>query len=115
PSGANDPSLPELFSTDRSGSDFGFNQGIIFPGREDLSDYVFTSAFTGTSAAAPEISGLVALLLSANPQLTYRDVQQILINCSKQWDLNDADLIRNGAGFFVSHNTGFGLPDAAWG
>ncbi len=113
PSGGNDSSLPEVFSTDRSGSDYGFNQGIIFPGT-DLSDYVFTSAFTGTSAAAPEISGLVALLLSANPGLSYRDVQQILINSSKQWDTTDADLGRNGAGFLVSHNTGFGLPDAAW-
>jgi subtilisin family serine protease/subtilisin-like proprotein convertase family protein len=113
PSGGNDPAYQELISTDRSGSDVGFNNTIIFPGT-DLSDYVFTSAFGGTSAAAPEISGLVALLLSVNPELTYRDVQQILVNSSKQWDISDPDLVRNGAGYLVGHNTGFGMPDAAW-
>ncbi|MDB6037016.1 MAG: Peptidase and in kexin sedolisin, partial [Verrucomicrobiales bacterium] len=113
PSGGNDPTYQELISTDRSGPEAGFNNTVIFPGT-DLSDYVFTGAFTGTSAAAPEISGLVALLLSVNPELTYRDVQQILVNSSKQWDTSDPDLVRNGAGYLVGHNTGFGMPDAAW-
>lgn len=114
PSGANDPAYPaEIISTDRTGPEAGYNNSIIFFDPE-LSDYVFTGIFGGTSAAAPEISGLVALLLSVNPQLTYRDVQQILVNSSKQWDTSDPDLVRNAAGFLVGHNTGFGLPDAAW-
>jgi subtilisin-like proprotein convertase family protein len=113
PSGGNDPAFEELISTDRSGPEVGFNNTIIFPGT-DLSDYVFSGVFGGTSAAAPEISGLVALLLSVNPELTYRDVQQILVNSSKQWDTSDPDLVRNGAGYLVGHNTGFGMPDAAW-
>jgi subtilisin-like proprotein convertase family protein len=78
-----------------------------------LADYTYgTDYFSGTSAAAPHISGLVALILSANPALSYRDVQQILIFSARQTDLADPDLATNGAGFVVSHNTGFGVPDA---
>src|SRR5947208_10528106 len=51
-------------------------------------------------------------MLSANPNLTYRDVQQILLLCSRHFDLADPDLVTNGAGFQVSHNDGFGVPDA---
>src|SRR6185436_15161584 len=52
------------------------------------------------------------LILSANPALTYRDVQQILILSARHFDLTDPDLTTNGAGFRVSHNVGFGVPDA---
>src|SRR5206468_4465549 len=79
----------------------------------DLADYCFDSTgFSGTSASAPQISGLAALILSANPALTYRDVQQILILSARHFDLADPDLKTNGAGFRVSHNVGFGVPDA---
>lgn len=36
------------------------------------------STMNGTSSAAPTISGVVALMLSANPALTWRDVRDIL-------------------------------------
>ncbi len=109
PSGDLDQGFPNLWTTDRVGS-LGYNQ-ISFD--NDLADYVFYSfGFSGTSAAAPEISGLVALMLSVRPTLTIRDVQQILILSSRQVDSGDPDLSQNKAGFFFSHNTGFGLPDA---
>jgi len=38
----------------------------------------FVDSFGGTSAAAPMISGVVALMLSANPRLTWTEVRQIL-------------------------------------
>lgn len=38
----------------------------------------YTTSFGGTSAAAPVVSGVVALMLEANPGLGYRDVQGIL-------------------------------------
>lgn len=38
----------------------------------------YTSIMNGTSSAAPTISGVVALMLSANPALTARDVKNIL-------------------------------------
>src|SRR5262249_14985281 len=61
---------------------------------------------------APQIAGLAALVLCANPNLTYRDVQKILILASRHFDFSDPDLSTNGAGFLVSHNVGFGVPDA---
>jgi subtilisin-like proprotein convertase family protein len=102
-----------LFSTDLLGTD-GKNAINFFPPFEDLSGYIFDGlGFTGTSAAVPHISGVAALMLSANTNLTYRDVQQILILASRHFDFADPDLTTNGAGLLVSHNVGFGLPDAA--
>jgi subtilisin-like proprotein convertase family protein len=56
---------------------------------------------------------MAALMLSANNNLTYRDVQQILLLSARHFDLADWDLSTNGAGLRVSHNLGFGVPDAA--
>jgi hypothetical protein len=110
PSG--DAGWPGMFTTDLKGSG-GVNQISYFPPNEDLSDYMFRAdGFSGTSAATPQISGVVALLLSANPTLSRRDVQQILLLSSRHFDFADPDLATNGAGFRVSHNLGFGVPDA---
>src|SRR6185312_1910982 len=38
----------------------------------------------GTSASAPEVSGVIALMLQANPNLTYRNVQEILVRSARQ-------------------------------
>jgi subtilisin family serine protease len=112
PSGDVDTSPTGLFTTDLIGTD-GVNSINFFPTNQDLSDYMFNNlGFSGTSAAAPQISGLAALLLSANPNLTYRDVQQVLIFSSRHFDFADPDLKTNGAGLLVSHNVGFGVPDA---
>jgi subtilisin family serine protease/subtilisin-like proprotein convertase family protein len=102
-----------LFTTDLLGTD-GRNVINYFPPFQDLSGYIFDAlGFTGTSAAAPHIAGIAALMLSVNTNLTYRDVQQILLLASRHFDFTDPDLTTNGAGFLVSHNVGFGLPDAA--
>ena len=42
------------------------------------SDTAFTSSFGGTSAAAPQVAGVVALMLDANPTLGWRDVHEII-------------------------------------
>jgi subtilisin family serine protease/subtilisin-like proprotein convertase family protein len=104
-----DAGIASLFTTDRLGTK-GYNF-VTFPGT-DLSDYVFSSlGFQGTSAATPLISGVAALVLSANPNLSYRDVQQILLLASTQTS-NDPDISTNGAGLLVSHNSGYGLVNA---
>src|SRR6185436_16339100 len=78
PSGDINSGFNGLFSTDLIGSR-GVNQLSYFFPYEDLSDYVFNNlGASGTSASASQVSGVVALMLSANPALTYRDVQQIL-------------------------------------
>ena len=46
----------------------------------------YTTSFNGTSSAAPVLSGAVALILEANPTLTWRDVKHILASTSDQVD-----------------------------
>ncbi|MEY4475273.1 MAG: hypothetical protein RL248_1040, partial [Pseudomonadota bacterium] len=72
----------------------------------------------GTSFAAPIVSGVAALMLQANPNLGYRDVQQILALSARrmndpatQWRINNAKNW-NGGGMHVSHDYGFGAVDA---
>lgn len=69
--------------------------------------------FSGTSAACPIGAGVVALMLQANPDLNWLDVQKILVETSNKVDLNHTDWVQNGAGKWVSHLYGFGLIDAA--
>ena len=113
PSG--DDTTPKLFTTDLTGTN-GINFLTYLPPTDtNLNGYVFDAqGFSGTSAASPQVAGLAALLLAANSNLTVRDVQQILVLASRHFDLKDPDLRANGAGLLVSHNAGFGVPDAAW-
>ncbi|WP_226580417.1 S8 family serine peptidase [Acuticoccus sediminis] len=110
----------DVVTTDRTGH-LGYNRATV-------GDEV-TSGFNGTSAAAPMVSGVAALMLEANPDLGYRDVQTILAATAVhtgadsfdgsgltgaeryQWDWNGADGW-NGGGFHFSEDYGFGLVDA---
>ncbi len=104
-----DLSFPTLVTTDRTGSS-GRNPVVT---TTDSADYRFGSTgFDGTSGSTPIVSGVIALMLSANPQLTYRDVQQVLLLSSRHLDLADPMLQTNGAGLRVSYNLGYGIPDA---
>lgn len=97
-----------LFTTDRTGS-LGYNRDLF----GESPDYTFDDSLpTGTSFSTPQVSGICALILSANPELTYRDVQQVLLLSAQPLDWADPDLQRNGAGLWVSHNVGYGVPDA---
>lgn len=94
-----------IVTTDRTGT-AGYDSG----------DY--TDSFNGTSAAAPMVSGVIALMLEANPNLGYRDIQEILAYSARQtdslnsgWEINGANNW-NGGGLHVSHDYGFGLVDA---
>eukprot|EP00058_Branchiostoma_floridae_P016157 XP_002601645.1 hypothetical protein BRAFLDRAFT_124316 [Branchiostoma floridae] len=84
-----------------------------------------TESHTGTSASAPMAAGICALALEANPMLTWRDLQYIVVMAANPTPLDKAtesayardprkesDFITNGAGLRVSHNFGFGLMDA---
>lgn len=71
-----------------------------------------THSFGGTSSATPLVSGVIALVLEANPDLTWRDVQNILVHSSRKNDANDSSWNMNGAGHDVSHKYGFGAVDA---
>uniref|UniRef100_A0A8C2UGR4 Proprotein convertase subtilisin/kexin type 6 n=1 Tax=Coturnix japonica TaxID=93934 RepID=A0A8C2UGR4_COTJA len=71
-----------------------------------------TDGHTGTSVSAPMVAGIIALALEANPLLTWRDVQHLLVRTSRPVHLRAADWKTNGAGHKVSHLYGFGLVDA---
>uniref|UniRef100_A0A8C0WGW2 Proprotein convertase subtilisin/kexin type 6 n=1 Tax=Castor canadensis TaxID=51338 RepID=A0A8C0WGW2_CASCN len=71
-----------------------------------------TDGHTGTSVSAPMVAGIIALALEANSQLTWRDVQHLLVKTSRPAHLKTNDWKINGAGHKVSHLYGFGLVDA---
>ncbi|MGQ9504528.1 MAG: GEVED domain-containing protein [Thermogutta sp.] len=76
----------------------------------DTGDY---AGVQGTSFATPAASGVIALMLQANPNLTYRDVQYILAQTARKVDPSDADWTINAAGYHINHKYGFGAIDAA--
>lgn len=55
------------------------------PNLESNSDCNY-GAISGTSAAAPHITGVIALMLSANPKLGWRDLREILRLTSRKID-----------------------------
>lgn len=78
----------------------------------ELEDPAYTKNFIGTSSSAPMIAGVVALMLEANPNLGWRDVQEILIRSSRKIDESADSWFTNSAGFAFSDEYGAGLPDA---
>ncbi len=72
----------------------------------------YTTNFGGTSAASPLAAGVGALVLAANPALTWRDVQHIFIAAARQCDAGDPSWSTNGAGHPVSLDYGYGALDA---
>ncbi|MEK0193537.1 S8 family peptidase, partial [Microcoleus anatoxicus] len=73
-------------TVDRSGND-GYNTDET-KNEENFGDSDYTNNFNGTSSATPMVSGIVALMLQANPKLGYRDVQEILAYSARK---NDPD------------------------
>ena len=87
----------------------GNNPIDLFPN----NDYTY---FSGTSASAPQVSAIVALMLEANPNLGYRDIQEILTHSSRNpdtasWKTNGANNFNLG-GHLYNDDMGFGIIDA---
>lgn len=72
-----------------------------------------TKDFGGTSSAAPLVGGVVALMLQANPNLTWRDVQYILMQTADLNDPTDTEWAVNAAGYMFNPKYGFGRVDTA--
>ncbi|EDQ92387.1 uncharacterized protein MONBRDRAFT_30798 [Monosiga brevicollis MX1] len=68
-----------------------------------------TEGFSGTSAAAPQASGIIALLLQAKPCLSWIDVQDAVAYSADPSDLVNGDFQTTGSGLRFSHYFGFGL------
>ncbi|MTI43080.1 DUF4214 domain-containing protein, partial [Roseibium hamelinense] len=120
------PGANILVSTPSSGAGLG----VTTSDRSGFAGYSAgdrTDKFGGTSAAAPMVSGVVALMLDANPALAWQDVQDILALSARHtgshqgapasgnelyaWQTNAASNW-NGGGMHFSNDYGFGLVDA---
>jgi subtilisin-like proprotein convertase family protein len=97
----------------------GSKGGILttdIPGTAGYSVTGTTSTFSGTSAATPQVSGVEALMLEANPGLGWRDAKLILAYSAQQ--LTSVSAIENGGshwnggGTYFSNDVGFGVIDA---
>lgn len=127
---------PAILTTDQVGCNSGYSRSRVTgtdfqKGLDSNNDKCnYTHTFNGTSSAAPMISGIVALMLQANPNLTARDVKYILAATADQ--VSDSTFtganphengdffalsghtyeqgtITNGAGFKFHNWFGFGL------
>ncbi len=128
PAGEFGSDRPAMITTDQMGGDRGyvlFSRGLT-AGTEanPLGDY--TSIFNGTSAAAPNASGAIALLLETQPELTWRDVKHILAKTARQLEADiprvrvafggtpavlQHDWITHAAGYHFHNWYGFGAID----
>lgn len=104
-----------ITTVDRTGA-LGYNQTGSTP---NLSDLNYTNTFNGTSSAAPLAAGVIALILEANPNLTWRDVRLLLAETARQNDATDPDWTTNAGtttqgmtGYNINHKYGFGVVDA---
>jgi subtilisin family serine protease len=104
-----------MATTDQSGCLAGYHTSTI---EGENCDYHY--GFAGTSAATPIVSGAVALLLEANPDLSWRDVKHILATTARKIDdpglvpvpgsgvMLEAGWVVNAAGYHFSNAYGFG-------
>ena len=58
-------------------------------------------------------AAIIALVLEANPSLTWRDVQHIIVHTAQPRNLRATDWQKNGMDRMVSHSYGYGLMDTA--
>lgn len=93
----------------------GYNDGTS---SDNYLQQNYTNTFNGTSASTPMVSGVAALILKANPNLTWRDVRIIMAKSARKNHPTDTDWVQNDAldpvgGYHVNHKYGFGAVDAS--
>jgi hypothetical protein len=136
----NIPAVPATSTRPGTNPLFGLNPGGQTTG--EYTDGNYTKRLFGTSSAAAHVSGVVALMLEANPRLSWRDVQRLLILTARNHidpvayaldptnanpplradgvDISDPqdaiaidrDWVKNGAHLWFNHKYGAGLVDA---
>jgi subtilisin family serine protease len=135
PSNTSDGTGLGIMTTDNKGPR-GYNYGIhntlfTWPPVDDFKGSGdVTQTFGGTSSATPAVSGVIALMLQRNPNLGWRDVQEILMRSAKKiddqpnntatgWIVSDRDAGPNPVSgnatvpFKFNDKYGAGLVDAA--
>jgi subtilisin family serine protease len=90
----------------------------------------YTATMNGTSSATPNVAGVIAMMLEANPKLSIRDIKYVLAKTAKHVDPSFAGVtssnvisgtpvtleqgwITNAGGYAFSNRYGFGAVDAA--
>ena len=128
---------PAMVTTDQSGcvngysrTGIGVNNGSTFDnGGAPNTSCNYTNGMNGTSSATPVTVGVIALILEANPALTWRDVKHILASTARQIDAGRpavSIMLGNGgvyiaepawttnfAGFKFHNWYGFGMVNAS--
>jgi len=129
---------PAIVTTARSGCANAENtqysngvNGLDSNGKNALAaNCQYTAVMNGTSSATPNVTGVVALMLEANPKLSVRDIKYILAKTAKRVDSNSSGVsstsiisgstitleqgwVTNAAGWLFSNRYGFGAVDAA--
>lgn len=112
--------LPEQYSEACPGvlvSAFGASgSNVIYTALADpASKTAMSDLFDGTSAAAPQVAAVTALLREARPDIWPRDIVRALVATSRREGLvgTTAPFVANSAGNYHSSAFGFGYPDAA--
>lgn len=78
----------------------------------DVGKDTCTDRHGGTSAAGPLVVGIVALVLSVRPDLTWRDIQHLMVQTAVPVDKDPGDLQDTASGKKFSHDFGYGKVDA---
>ncbi|MFG0262436.1 MAG: S8 family serine peptidase, partial [Novipirellula sp. JB048] len=98
------PLTTGIWTTDRSGSR-GYNSGVLHAG--DANGH-YTNSFGGTSSACPGVAGVVAMMLSVNPDLTPLEIKDLLRRCCDRIDPDGAQYDASGH----SESYGYGRINA---
>ena len=129
---------PAMMTVDRSSCTLGYSRtgantnygknkfnlaGQNFTEQTTLnSDCNYNSHFNGTSSAAPTVSGVIALMLEANSDLTWRDIKHLLVTTSDKVDASKTHTqqgivqygwTQNSAGYEHHNWYGFGQINAS--
>jgi hypothetical protein len=122
---------PAIVTTDVTGCAQGSNKNTNRQNTLDSNQSAidstcnYTAKMNGTSASAPMVSGVAALVLEANPNLSYRDVKYILATTATRNHPNQPAVTLadgrtlvpgwtvNAAGRAYSNWYGFGVVNAA--
>ena len=125
---------PAIVTTARTGCDkSGFSNPVnaldAQGGNPLAAQCQYTATMNGTSSAAPNLTAVIALMIEANPLLTFRDIKHILAKTAVRLDPTfdgvtstavipgasvtlDLGWVKNAAGNWFSNWYGFGGVDA---